>query len=125
MSDNPYGSPQHAGTTLGPTYSSQQPPSTGLAITSMVLGIVGIVFDCCCWPVGAALGIAAIITGVIGLNKVKDGSGGGKGMAMTGLICGIAAILLGIASLILGLVMQEHMPDIMKWAEQMQQQQNR
>ncbi len=123
MSDNPYGAPQQAGTTLGPSYSSsQQPPSSGLAITSMILGIVGIVSDCCCWPLGAALGIAAIITGVIGLNKVKDGSGGGKGMAMTGLICGIAAIILGIVSLIVGLVFQEHMPEFMEQMQQMQQQ---
>ena len=123
MSDNPYDSPQQQGTTLGPTYSSQQPPSNGLAVTSMILGIVGIVSDCCCWPLGAALGIAAIITGVIGLNKVKDGTGGGKGMAMAGVICGIAAILLGIASLIGGLVLNQHMPDLLEQMQQMQQNQ--
>ena len=133
MSDNPYGAPQQAGTTLGPSYSSsQQPPSSGLAITSMVLGIVGILgslFSCCCGVLAAApgvvLGIAAVITGIIALNKVKDGSGEGKGMAMAGVICGAVSILLGIVLIVVifafGPVMMEQMQEM----QQQMQQQNR
>jgi len=112
MSDNPYGAPQHMGTMPSTGLPSKQPPSTGLAVTSMVLGIVAIVINCCCTLLGAALGIAAIITGFIALNKVKDGTGAGKGMAMAGLICGIIAVVLGIGLLILSLVI--NVPNIMQ-----------
>jgi hypothetical protein len=119
MSDNPFDEPKPVS---GAGYSGATAPNTTLAMTSMILGIAGIVLDCCCWPLGAGLGIAAIITGVIGLNKVKDGTGGGKGMALAGVICGVAAILLGIASLIGGLVLNRNMPDILERMQQMQPQ---
>jgi len=125
MSDNPYDAPQHLGTkpTLG--LAPGQSPSNGLAITSMVLGILSLVFNSCCsllccffTLLGAALGIAAIITGFIALNKVKDGTGGGRGMAMAGLICGIVALLMGIGLYVLSFAIQ--MPNIMQEIQQMQ-----
>jgi prepilin-type processing-associated H-X9-DG protein len=56
--------------------------SSGLAITSMVLGIV----SCLC--MGPLFGIPAIILGVIALSKVKSGVGEGKGMAIAGVVTG-------------------------------------
>lgn len=56
--------------------------SSGLAITSMVLGIV----SCLC--MGPLAGIPAIILGIIALSKVKAGVGEGKGMAITGVVTG-------------------------------------
>lgn len=117
MSENPYEAPKHLGTAPDPGLPRGQQSNTGLAVASLVLGIVGIVTDCCCWPVGATLGIAAIITGFLALNQVKEGTGGGKGMATAGLICGIAAIALGILSLILGLVL--NLPGMMDQLQRM------
>lgn len=70
-------------------------PSTGLAIASLILGILatlsGIFF------IGGLFGIAAIIIGVIALQKKV-----GKGMSITGIITGALGILgtLGAIALI-------------------------
>jgi len=58
----------------------------GFAITSMVLGIVGIVTFC----FGIVLGILAVIFGAVALNGMaKSRNPEGKGMAVTGLVLGI------------------------------------
>jgi hypothetical protein len=106
-------------------YRGGQPPSAGLAVTSMVLGIVGVVgtlFSCCCGVfafVGVILGIGAVITGVIALNKCKDGSGEGRGMAIAGVSCGAASIVLGIALVVLAIVFS-FSPGMMQQFQQMQ-----
>ena len=70
-------------------------PSTGLAIASLVLGILatlsGIFF------IGGLFGIAAIVLGIIALQKKV-----GKGMSITGIITGALGILgtLGAIALI-------------------------
>ena len=120
MSSNPYNTPQTMPTAA--SYSTTAPPSNTLALVSMILGIAGIILNCCCWPLSVALGIAAIITGIIGLNKVKNGTGSGKGMALAGLICGIVGIVLGIAMVVFSLLVDQNMPDIMEQIQQMQQQ---
>ena len=70
-------------------------PSTGLAIASLILGILatlsGIFF------IGGLFGIAAIVLGIIALQKKV-----GKGMSITGIITGALGILgtLGAIALI-------------------------
>ncbi|MFT3687273.1 MAG: DUF4190 domain-containing protein [Phycisphaerales bacterium] len=71
------------------------PPAGGLALASMVLGIVGVftsLFGFLCFivsPVGAAAGLIAIVLGWISLAKRKPK----RGMAITGVITGAAALL--------------------------------
>ena len=126
MSDNPYGAPHQTGVLPQSSYGGKQSPSSGLAVTSMVLGILGVLgslFSCCCGifaaAPGAVLGIAAIITGVIALNKVKDGSGEGRGMAIAGVSCGAASIVLGIVLVVIVLVFSTS-PGMMQQFQQMQ-----
>lgn len=66
--------------------------TSGMAIASLVLGIVGFVF----FPFVPS--VLAIIFGVIGINQVNSSKGaiGGKGMAVAGLVLGIVAIALTI-----------------------------
>ena len=59
-----------------------QKPDQVLAIISLVTGILSIVTLCCCIYVVPIPAITGIITGILGLKKVKEGTGGGKGMAM-------------------------------------------
>lgn len=66
--------------------------ASGLAIASMVCGIISIVI-CCVWYLAAPLAIAAIVMGII--NNVKQL--GGKGMAIAGIITGVIGLLLVIA----------------------------
>jgi hypothetical protein len=64
---------------------NEQPPvrSSGLAIASLVLGLVSLLC-------GAPAGIAAIICGAIALSNIKNSAGatGGRGLAITGLVTG-------------------------------------
>lgn len=65
--------------------------TSGFAVSSMVLGILALVF---CWlPVVCwILAILAIIFGGVGISKTK--LAGGRGMAVAGLVCGIISIAL-------------------------------
>ncbi|MEO2035015.1 MAG: DUF4190 domain-containing protein [Planctomycetaceae bacterium] len=64
-----------------------QQPESGLSIASLVLGVLSATIGCCCW-LHIPLSIAAIITGIMGMQKVKAGTGGGYGMALAGVIVG-------------------------------------
>ena len=81
-------------------------PSNGLAIGALVVGILAIPGACCCYS-SIPLGIAAIIMGVIAMNKAKGSpeTHGGRGMASGGLVCGIVALAFTILAVILGMGM--------------------
>lgn len=67
--------------------------TNGLAIASLVTGIVSIFF---CW-LGLILSVLAITLGFVGLNQIKnDTTQKGKGLAIAGIICGAIALLLEI-----------------------------
>lgn len=90
----PQGPPPMPG---GPTGYPQQSPvqakkTNGLAVASMVMGILG-----CCW----ILSIPAIITGFIARGKAKELGGVGAGQALAGIVLGIAWGILGIIGTIL------------------------
>ena len=70
----------------------------GFAITSMVLGILGLI-GCWCGPV---LGIVAIIFGVVANNGMKKSNNfEGKGMATAGVVMGIISTVLWTLFIIL------------------------
>ena len=70
--------------------------TSGLAIASMVLGIVSFVF------VGIILGPLAIIFGSIAIKKIDKHPHelSGRGMALAGIICGIVVTVLNVAFLV-------------------------
>lgn len=102
------GGPQAPGMPGGPgaprpPYSPAPTASKGLAITALILGIVGVVGGLIFgWLpfVGGVItilvGAAAIVLGFIALKKRQS-----KGMSLTGLIMGGVAVLIGIASIVL------------------------
>lgn len=66
------------------------PPTSGLAVASLVFGIFGILGGWC------MLGIPCIIAVICGhgaLSDTKDGTKGGRGMAVAGLIMGYAFVI--------------------------------
>ena len=69
---------------------------SGLAIASMVLGIVSIVL-CCCFPMGTM----GLILGIVALKKVNDGTGDGKGMAIAGIVLNGICTVAGVINIIL------------------------
>lgn len=80
INDNPYAA--YNGNSQNPV---QNDPGRGLAIASLVCGIIS--FFCC----GVPCGIAAVICGFLARNK-----GSTSGMATAGIVCGIAGAVLAI-----------------------------
>jgi hypothetical protein len=71
---------------------AQQPSEEragGMAISAMVVGIVGIL---CSWVIvfSFPLGVTALILGIIEFKRINDGAASekGRGMAITGIILG-------------------------------------
>lgn len=88
----PYGAPVY------PAVPAPRPTS-GLAITSLICGIAGVVLVWAIIPVLAS--IAAVITGHMALGQTRrDPAVGGRGMAITGLILGYATIAIAAFTLI-------------------------
>lgn len=84
--------PPHSGyNLLHPTVTS------GLAIASMVCGIVGLV-TCLIFP-----GIPAVICGHMAMNQIANSRNVvvGRGMAITGLVCGYLCVLMMVSFAVL------------------------
>ncbi|MEU0007407.1 DUF4190 domain-containing protein [Streptomyces sp. NPDC006314] len=89
-----YGGPYPAPNGYG--WPGVQPaPSDGMGTASLVLGILASL-GFLVWPVALVLGILAIIFGAIGRGKANRGEATNPGVALAGLICGAAGIVLVI-----------------------------
>ena len=99
--NNTYYSQQPTFQNYGNNGGIQQPPApaNGMAIASLVLGIVSLAISWC-WGIGIIPGIIAIILGLLSRPKTETGSGKLTGAAIAGIICGsigsVASILLFI-----------------------------
>lgn len=75
----------------------------GLAITSLVLGIVSVVFSLtvCLAPVGAVMALVGVVLGGIAISKYKTAENkDGKGMATAGLILCIVTLAIAVIVLV-------------------------
>ncbi len=73
--------------------TEQQKKTAGIAITSLVLGIIGLLTVWFC-GIGGLFAIPAVICGHIGYSRVRKSAGvlAGEGVAMAGLITGYIGI---------------------------------
>jgi hypothetical protein len=80
--------------------SGQEAPQggKGMAIASMVLGIVGMVL-CCIWYISIPCAIVGLVLGIMH-NKKNTKSG----MATAGIVCSIIAIILAVAIIVLAAI---------------------
>lgn len=71
--------------------------SNGLAVAGFVLGLLGLLgsFIPVINVVGIVLGVVGAVLAVFGLSKAKK-TGVGKGLAISGLILGVLALIIGI-----------------------------
>ena len=87
-----------------PNYYQPQPSraGSGMAIAALVLGVLAVLSS---WTVigGILLGLVAIILGFIALSRAKRGQGGGKAMAIIGIIAGALGMVLSIVLISIGL----------------------
>jgi hypothetical protein len=83
----PYGYPYPA------PYPMAMPPQqrSNMALTGMILGIVGLCTSIL--YIGGVVGIVGLIFSIIGIRTVNRTGQPGKGMAITGLITSILAII--------------------------------
>jgi Domain of unknown function (DUF4190) len=97
---------------VGQNTPFQPPPISGgqnltLAIVSLVCGILGVLLSFCCYG-GIPFGIAAVITGFLGMKNVNSNpeSYGGKGMAIGGIVSGIIGFLISAGLILLIISLQ-------------------
>lgn len=83
---------------LPPPYAAK-PKANGLALTSMILGILGITVGLCLlfFPV---MPILAVVFGHMGLAHIRRTGAPGRGYAIAGLVTGYIGIALAILWLI-------------------------
>lgn len=74
-----------------PPAVSQGPKTSGLAVTGMVLGIVGVPLFFL-----PLISILAVIFGIVGAVHTKNGTRKGQGMAIAGIVLGAFVIIVEI-----------------------------
>jgi hypothetical protein len=81
-----------------PGYMTTAPMRNGLGIAALCCGLVGILFGLSplLFQGSGALGLAAIVFGIAGIRRVGRGEASNRGMAIAGLVTGVAALALAI-----------------------------
>jgi hypothetical protein len=89
--------PQYPPAPVGPPPVYVRAPTNGLAVTSMVLGILGVVG--LIWIISPIL---ALVFGYVAKGQIDRAGGAqeGRGMAIAGIVLGWVGLVLGIAMLL-------------------------
>jgi hypothetical protein len=116
MSETGYGSQSQptSGQTGPPTQPYLLKPRNGAGVAALVLGLLGLVLALLVLPapLGALLGLLAVIFGIIGISRAGRGDATNRGQAVTGLVCGLLALALGVLLTVrIGNYLQNHASD--------------
>ena len=99
----PFAAPQAFGAqpAYTPAGGAGLPSVNGMAVASMVLGIVSLVF-CWCWPVGGTCAIVGLPLGAVAFSRIKNGQADPRprGMAIAGIVMCIISIALIVIILV-------------------------
>ncbi|WP_317445669.1 DUF4190 domain-containing protein [Streptomyces collinus] len=68
-------------------------PNNGMGTASLVLGILSVV-GFCAWPMAIVMAVLAVVLGSLGRAKARRGEADNPGVALAGIICGAAGIVL-------------------------------
>lgn len=90
-----YGTGLPPGTAAPAGSAGSGAPSDPLAIASLATGASGVVFNCCCGPLSVALGLTAVVLGLVSISRInaEPERFGAKGMAISGIATGVVAML--------------------------------
>lgn len=95
--------PPPAGPPAGGFGGAPAQPNNGLAIASLIVGIISLVMFWLC-GLGIIGGIVAVVLGVLGRNKSKQLNGTGAGAAMGGIVTGAIALVVSAVFLVVVVV---------------------
>jgi hypothetical protein len=70
--------------------AAPSPPTSGWATAALVIGILGALGGWCMLGIPC---LVAVIAGHVGLNDTRDGTRGGRGMAVAGLVLGYVFVV--------------------------------
>ncbi|HEV3398463.1 MAG TPA: DUF4190 domain-containing protein [Actinomycetes bacterium] len=106
MTDTPSDRPQYppqpgqgpSASYQAPGYPATRPRRNGMGTTALVLGVVALtlVLLLLFSPLGAFLGLVAVLFGILGLMRANRGEADNRGQAVAGLVTGGIALLVGI-----------------------------
>ncbi len=96
----PPGGPGAPGYGEAPTYGGSsgyggppaRPPSNGIGIAALVVGIVSL-FTWWIPVLGLVVAIVAVVLGIVGIRKASKGQATNKGMAIAGLVTGALGLI--------------------------------
>jgi hypothetical protein len=98
-----------------PTQPYLVKPRNGAGVAALVLGLLGFVLVLLVLPspLGALLGLLAVIFGIVGIGRAGSGDATNRGQAVTGLIVGLLALALGVLLTVrIGSYLQDHATDV-------------
>lgn len=116
MSEGSYGSVQQPMPERAepPTQPYLMRPRNGAGVAALVLGLLGLVLSLLILsaPLGALLGLLAVIFGITGIRRAGRSEATNRGQAVSGLILGILALALGVFLTVrIGTYLQDHGSD--------------
>ena len=87
-----------SGSYQAPGYQQARGRRNGMGTTALVIGVVALtlVLLLLFSPLGALLGLVAVLFGILGLMRVNRGEADNRGQAVAGLVTGGIALLLGV-----------------------------
>ncbi|MEV0454648.1 DUF4190 domain-containing protein [Catellatospora methionotrophica] len=103
VSAAPYAAPPPGAYVVPPMPYAAGPATqgtNGMAIASMVLGIVGVLM-CWCYGIGALPGLIGAILGHVSQKQIRERQQEGKGLAITGIITGWSAVALTVIGIVI------------------------
>ena len=79
-------------------YPAARPRRNGMGTTALVLGVVALtlVLLLLFSPLGAFLGLLAVLFGILGIIRANRGEADNRGQAVAGLVTGGIALLVGV-----------------------------
>jgi hypothetical protein len=90
----------------------------GMGVAALVIGVVALVLVLLLLfsPLGAFLGLVAVVLGIVGLVRANRGEADNRGQPVTGLVTGGLALLLGIVFTIsIGTWFSTHVNDFQRF----------
>ena len=89
-------SPQNNSDSNSPPPSEDGPKNEQLAVASLIIGVIGLLFSFCCGLFAIPFPIIALILGFMALNKIKSDPKNlkGKEMAIAGMALGGVTLFL-------------------------------